>query len=82
MVLHYRPKIVQNSHLVKKKLNLKNQEVLLAFWFINQEQKFSQTCCFCKIMVQSNIKKAIPDKSNYKFFVGHCSNGARNQECC
>ena len=39
------------------------------FWFINQEQKFSQTCCFCKIMVQSNIKKkTFPDKSNDKPF--------------
>ena len=49
-------KIVQNSQAVRKTFNLR------PLWFINQGQKFSRTCCFCKMMVQYNIEKAISGK--------------------
>ena len=65
MVLHHRSKIIQNSLLVKKKLNLTNQQSL--FLVHNAGTKFSQTCCFHKIIAQNNIyKKPFPKKASDK----------------
>ena len=57
--------------MVKEKLNLKNQEILLveAFFVIIQGLKFSQTRHFHKTIVQNRIKtKTFPEKSNDETF--------------
>ena len=68
MVLHRQSKIIQNSKVVKKKLNLTNQQSL--FLVHNTGTKFSKTCCFHKIIAQNNIyKKPFPEKSSDKTFI-------------
>ena len=40
----------------------------MSFWFITKGQKFYQTRHFHLIIVQSSIKKTIPEKSNDRTF--------------
>ena len=63
--------IIQNSQVIKKKLNLKEP-----FWLISQGQIFSQTCCFWKMIAQNNIYKShfqrnlVTKLSKKKKFIG------------
>ena len=61
-------RIIQSSQVIKKEIKLERSKE--SFWFITQAQKFSQTRCFYKMIVQNNIclKKTFPEKSNDKTF--------------
>ena len=61
---------MKNSQVTKKKLNLKNQEILLiqVFWVHNSKSKNFLDTPFRKIMIQNNIyKKNFPESTDKTF---------------
>ena len=68
MVLHHQSK--NNSKQPSGYEEIKLEKPAELFWFITQRQKFSQTCCFHKIIAQNNIhKKPFPEKPSDKTFI-------------
>ena len=67
MVLHYRP-IVQNSQAIKKKLNLKNQEILLveAFLVHKSRTKIFPEMLFLQKVGPVQYSREIYSKKSFK----------------